>query len=159
LQKLALENLTKLAPAMKEVIDYLAATVKTKDAESVAKVLLEHLQTSPVGGLPFVRLWGLEFFTRQPFPKLYAKAMKVAENSRESLGIRPIALIARANKQVQWARAQKEKWNNHAPWDRRAVIWSGSILPDDERKHWCGLIKDNSSDPLDRAVALLTAQG
>lgn len=144
---------------MKEVIDYLLATVKTKNAESVGRALLEHLEDSPVGGLPFVRLWTLEFFTRKPLAKSYAKAMKLAEDSRQNLGIRPAALIARANKQIQWARAQKERWNNHAPWDRRAVIWSGSILPEDERKHWCGLVKENSTDSLDRAVATLASNG
>ena len=66
-------------------------------------------------------------------------------------------MLARAYEQVQWIRAQKEKWANHAPWDKRAVICAAKILPDDERKHWCRLVSKTAADPLDRAVADWTA--
>ena len=101
----------------------------------------------------------LEFFIRRPGSVDYLDALRIANESRDSLGTRPIALLAKAHNQVQWVRSQKERWANHAPWDRRAIIWSASILPEDERRHWCGLIKDTASDPLDRAVAILSAQG
>ncbi len=121
--------------------------------------MLEHLRSSPVGALPFVRLWGLELFIRRPLPALFRQVMSVAEESQDRLGMRPIALVARANKQVHWVRAQKEAWGNKAPWDRRAIIWAASVLPDDERRSWCGLVKDTASDPLDRAVAMVAANG
>jgi hypothetical protein len=159
LQKGALHNLSKLAPAMREVIDYLSATAKPKNADAIGKAILEHMASSPVGRLPFVRLWGLEYFVRRPLPVLLRRVMKLAEDSRDSLGIRPAALLARANKQIQWIRAHKEDWSNHAPWDRRSIIWAASMLPSDERRHWCGLVRDTASDPLDRAVATLAGNG
>jgi len=159
LHQIALDNLTNLAPAMREVTDYLVRTVNAANASSIGEAILDHMQTSSVGILPFVRLWGLEFFIKRAIPALNTKVMKITEDSRDTLGLRPIALLARANKQIEWVRAQKEKWSNHAPWDLRAIVWAASILPSDERKHWCRLIRETSLDPLDRAVAEAAAKG
>jgi len=49
--------------------------------------------------------------------------------------------------------ARKETWQNNKPWDRRAIIWAGSILPEDERKAWLGKVADIGDD-LDATVAL-----
>jgi hypothetical protein len=158
LRKPILGNLRRLTPAMREVIEYLVATVKPTDKE-VAEAIIEHLNESPAGTLPFVRLWGLELFIKIPFSNMYAAISTIAEESRDSLGIRPIALLARSYQQVQWIRSQKEKWANHAPWDKRAVICAAGVLPDDERWHWCGLVKRTAADTLDRAVAIWIANG
>jgi hypothetical protein len=156
LRKPILGRLRRLAPAMREVIEYLVVTVKPKDIE-VAEAIIGHLTSSADGILPFVRLWGLELFIKIPFPDMYPTVSGIAEESRESLGVRPTALLARSYKQVQWTRAHKERWANHAPWDKRAIICAGRILPDDERRHWCGVVKRTAIDPLDRAVADWTA--
>src|ERR1017187_7485629 len=156
LRKSILGNLGRLAPATREVIEYLVATVKPKDKE-VAEAILADLTASPAGTLPFVRLWSLELFIKIPFADMYSTVSTIAEESRPSLGIRPIALLAQAYGHLPWIRAQKEKWANHSPWDRRAVICAARVLPDDERRHWCGLVKRTASDLLDRAVADWTA--
>ncbi|HEX4231727.1 MAG TPA: RNA-directed DNA polymerase [Bryobacteraceae bacterium] len=156
LQKPILANLRRLSPAMREVIEYLVSTIKSRNAE-VAEAMIAHLNNSPVGRLPFVRLWGLELFARVPFKDTYPTISTIAEESRNSLGIRPLALLAQAYGNVSWIRGQKEKWANHSPWDRRAVIWASRILPGDERRHWCNLVKRTSQDSLDRVVADWTA--
>jgi hypothetical protein len=71
-------------------------------------------------------------------------------------GARPMALVARRNKQVEWVRQQKNTWKNRGPWDRRAIIWSSSVLPKDERRHWLKLV-EKDTEPLERAVAQLAA--
>jgi addiction module HigA family antidote len=45
------------------------------------------------------------------------------------------------------------KGTNHGPWDRRAIIYAGSILPSGEKGPWLGLVEENAEDPLERAVA------
>jgi hypothetical protein len=155
LRESVLENLSALAPAMKEVVEYLAVLTSPISAADTGFRILAHLGDSPVGELPFVRMWGLEYFIRRPFAALFPKLLRLAEECRDSLGVRPVALLARAHQQVQWVRSQKEKWANHSPWDRRAIIWAASILPIDERRHWCQLVKDTASDPIDRAVSVL----
>jgi hypothetical protein len=157
-QKIVLDNLTKLAPIMREVIGYLSLSAKDQNVEAIQNAMLEHLSSSAVGTLPFVRMWGLELFIKRPLRRFYPKVMKIAEDSRATLGVRPIALLARAHKELQWVRAQKETWSNHSPWDRRAIIWAASVMGNDERKHWCKLVKETAPDSLDRAVATLAAQ-
>jgi len=142
---------------MRDVTRYLLASTKTDDGETVGKSILEHVSDSCVGTLPFVRLWALEFFVQIQVPSLSLQVMKLAEESQPDLGLRPVALVAMANKNIPWVRAQKEKWANNAPWDRRAIIKAASILPMDERKAWCKLVKSDATDPLDRAVAVLTS--
>lgn len=159
LREPVLTNIAALTPAMREVIQYLIAAVKPNTVKETGKALLNFTSSAAAGSLPFVRMWILEFFIHRPESVKYLDACRIAAESKDSLGARPMALLARSYEQVQWVRAQKEKWANHAPWDRRAIIWASSILPKDERGHWCRLVKDTASDPLDRAVAMLAAQG
>jgi hypothetical protein len=159
LRKPVLENLSALTPAMREVIEYLVVAVKPATMKETGDALIAFTTEAPSGPLPFVRMWVLEFFIRRPKSAEYLDTLRIATESRDSLGVRPTALLAKAYKQVQWVRSQKEKWANHAPWDRRAIVWAASVLPEDERRHWCGLVRETASDPLDRAVAILSAQG
>ena len=154
-----LENLAVLTPAMREVIEYLIVGSKPGEFRETGTRLLDFALNGASGPLPFVRLWILEFFIRRPGSIGYLDALRIATESRDSLGMRPTALLAKAYDQVQWVRSQKEQWANHSPWDRRAIIWSATVLPDDERRHWCGMVRDTTSDPLDRAVAISSAQG
>jgi hypothetical protein len=61
--------------------------------------------------------------------------------------------MARQGKRLDWVRSVKESWPNYGPWDRRAIIYAGSILPSSEKKPWLGFIEENTHDPLERVVA------
>jgi hypothetical protein len=152
------DNLELLSPVMRDVALYLAKTMPAERAEGYGSRLLEFLGGSDVGGLPFVRTWGLYLLRERPnmLPAQYA--MRLAEEIQNDLGLRPAALLARAHKLVDWVRPQKENWGNHGPWDRRAIIWAGSVLPSTERKKWLELVRDGG-DLLDRSVAMLAASG
>lgn len=154
-----LENLGLIAPAMREVVEYLVVVAKPETLKEISQRLLDFSTDDPSGRLPYVRLWMLDFFARKPDAVGFSSVLNLAEESRDALGTRPIALLAAAAGQVQWVRSQKEKWMNHAPWDRRALIWAARILPADERRHWCGLVKETATDALDRAVAILATRG
>jgi len=62
------------------------------------------------------------------------------------------ALVAKEHKIVDWVRENKENWSNFGPWERRALIFSASALPRDERNSWLGIVQE-SEDLLDRVVA------
>jgi hypothetical protein len=62
------------------------------------------------------------------------EVLRIAEESVPDAGVRPFALLARKYGVIDWVRAQKETWSNHGDWDRRAIIWSASVLPMGERR-------------------------
>jgi hypothetical protein len=78
----------------------------------------------------------------------------LVEKAHNQLGVRAEALVARAREDLPWVRRQKELWRNAGPWDRRAIIWAGSVLKPDERQAWKNSVLE-TTDALDRAVALL----
>jgi hypothetical protein len=85
-------------------------------------------------------------------------ALRLAESFQGELGLRYAALMARTYKQADWARQYKETWRNNRDWDRRAIIWAGSIFPADERRHWLGLVQGTTSG-LDKAIAQKAVNG
>lgn len=157
---LLIDRLEILAPAFRDTALYItsAAGRKAFYRNGYGGQLMKFLRESDVGRLPFLRMWGL--FILEAIPELVSReeAWALAEESRTDLGIRYVAQLARKHKLVDWVRGHKETWGNYSPWDRRSIIWSSSILPMGERKHWLDLVK-GSLDPLDRAVAgLATSQ-
>ena len=86
-----------------------------------------------------------------------AELAKLAPAAKTAMGLRGEALIARARGDIPWVRQYKERWRNCGPWDRRAIIWAGSVLKDDERHAWRKTVLA-TEDPLDRAVAIKALQ-
>jgi hypothetical protein len=150
------KNLEVLAPALRDVAKYLTKTLPARSLPRRGQDLLTFLRNSDAGSLPFVRLWALEIIVQRPQLISQQDALKLAEEAMPALGVRPFALLARKYGIIDWVRAQKETWTNHGDWDRRAIIWSASVLPMDERKHWLDLVQD-TGDSLERAVAQFTA--
>ncbi len=149
-------HLEGLAPVLRDAVRYLIATVPKKTANERGAEVLKFLEQSSIAFLPFVRLWALELMEKRGDMVNRQEALRFAKESEVQLGIRPYALLARKYKLIDWVRAQKETWMNHGPWERRAIIWAGSVLPKNERRHWLDLVQE-SEDPLDRAVAQFAA--
>jgi len=154
LHNIVFKNLQTLCPALRDVTKYLSKTLPGKSLHARGRELVKFFEESDVAILPFVRLWILELIEQKPGLLPSAKALEMAESSASSLGIRSYALLARKYRILDWVREQKETWRNHGDWDRRAIIWSSSVLPADERSHWLDLVQE-TDDPLDRAVAQL----
>lgn len=106
-----------------------------------------------------MRLWLTHVLEEKFSPECEDALIRICQSdeTRNGLGIRPFALAARRFKYLDWVRQQRDTWQNHSPWDRRAILWSAAILSDDERKHWLARIQ-NAGDLLDRAVALTVAE-
>jgi hypothetical protein len=150
------DHLEVLAPVFRDVSRYITKCLPNNSAGSRGERLLEFLEKSDIGALPFLRMWGLEIFRLRPEMAAPPKIWELAEASAPALGQRYTALIAHAFGQLDWIRAQKENWRNHGSWDRRALIWSSCRLPQTERKPWLEVVR-GSGDHCDAAVALFAA--
>ena len=152
LNNMVVESLEALAPVMREVVPYLATTIPRKSAEIRGEQIVKFARDEDSGSLPFVRMWILELLSRRPDLLEAEAALKFAEESIRDLGLRPLGLLALAHRQADWVRGYKETWKNHAPWDRRAIIWAASMLPRGEKKPFLQMVAEDG-DALDAAVA------
>ncbi len=151
-----LDNLDTLTPILRDAIVYLTK-VKSKRLTIAARPqdrLLWFGVESDYSFLPLVHEWTIEAMTTA-FAGLLSDAdlRKLARPASGASGLRGEALLAKARNDVAWVRGYKERWRAAGSWDRRAIIWAGSVLPADERSAWKKAIMA-SSDPIDRAVAI-----
>jgi Reverse transcriptase (RNA-dependent DNA polymerase) len=149
---LVFDNLESLTPVLRDVAKYVKAAVRKSSAPKYGAKLTEFLNSSDCADIPYVRLWCLEMIIETPALVSSEIALRLAESYQGELGLRYAALMARTYKQADWARQYKETWRNNRDWDRRAIIWAGSIFPADERRHWLGLVQGTTSS-LDKAIA------
>jgi hypothetical protein len=148
-----LTNLNTLVPVMRDLSKYLIACSNDKTTRSIGEALINLIDKSPYGVLPFIRLWVFEVLNTIGSFIFESDIRRLAGISADmNLESRTIATLSKELKQFDWVREQKEIWQNFAPWDKRAVIWAGSILPFDERRNWVSRI-ENSDDILDNAIA------
>ncbi len=149
-----IDSLEILAPVFRDVCKYLKASVpKGAGATKRAGQLVNFLESSDLGRLPFIRMWMLDLFLTRRDLATNDVVGRLAADSVDKLGVRYVAQFAKLYRQIDWVRVQKEMWRNHGSWDRRAVIWSSQILPRGERRPWLDMVKE-SPDALDRAVAI-----
>lgn len=158
LHKRVLDNLDSLSPVMRDVAKYLIKTVRNKTSTEIGNSLIKFIETSDLSFVPYLRLWVTEIFLEKLALKFRDSAYGIFDKTRDQLGVRPLALLARELKYIDWVREKKEVWNNHGPWDRRAIIWSASILPPDERNFWLKRVQ-KSGDFLDKVIAKAVLAG
>ena len=78
--------------------------------------------------------------------------MQLAAQTDASIRDLMLALTATAYRLTEWVRGKKETWSNASIWAQRATVWSGSVLPRDERNHWLQAIRNNPERSI-KAVA------
>lgn len=148
-----LHNLEKLAPVMRDVGRYLPICVNSKNKRQIGNALINFIKDNDLGVLPFLRLWILDILVSKLSSMFEQEIINMAKASTHGgLQLRPLALLALDRGHIDWVRRHKEIWQNCAPWDRRAIIWSGKALPQDERNYWIKRV-ENAGDILDRVVA------
>lgn len=152
LREIVLDNLTKLIPVMREATLYIRATTSETYSESICDRFLAQCQQSPYEFLPYVHSWLIELLLSKGLSSKENEIVQLSETYRQSLGIRPYALVAREKRYHDWVREQKEVWNNNSPWDRRAIIWAAKALSNDELNYWLKRVQ-NAGDLLDKAIA------
>ena len=157
---LILDNVDKLMPVFGELCKYIDKTIPTlqKHARPIGEALLKGAERSDYSSSNFVAMWALGLFQKHPQLMSYSRAMAFAE-SRPKLGLRPQALLAKTHSKEHWVRRHKEELMELGPRDRRALIWSASVLPESERNPWLKAVESQCSDILDRAVAMSVRGG
>jgi hypothetical protein len=153
LRRKVLANLDVLAAVMRDTALYLQTTTFRGRVNQLAGSLERFVESGDFGFLPFARIWVAELAVQSIAAHDRETAIRICEAVADDVGLRPTALLAREVRDVAWVRARKETWQNNKPWDRRAIIWAGSILPEDERQAWLRRVADIGDD-LDAAVAL-----
>nr|WP_290228040.1 reverse transcriptase domain-containing protein [Trichocoleus desertorum] len=152
LHESVLNNLDKLAPVMRDAMIYLSKTTTSSNSPYVGERLIEFYRKSEISFLPYMGLW-LSYILANHFASDFERDINnICDSLRIQLGTRPFALLARKLKYLDWVREQKETWQNNNPWDKRAIIWSASVLSEDERRYWLARVQ-NAGDLLDKAIA------
>ena len=142
-------NLPKLAPVFPNVAKYISST-KSASRERGSE-FIDFLLQHPLGRLDYCRIWGLHALCSVEGMATPAKLWTVAETTQQH-STRVKAAVARLTRNIDWVREQKEDWSALGPWDRRGLIYGSSVLPNDERRPWLGVVEE-SSDSLEAAVA------
>jgi len=147
-----IDHLDKLIPVIRDVCIYFSKTVQAKSKKKLGQDLIQFLRTSDYGGLPYVQLWITNLLITDFSDELGSEIGLICENAQKNLGQRPYALLAKSAKYVDWVRTYRETWQNNSNWDKRAIIWSASVLSPDERKHWLNRVK-RTDDRFDKIIA------
>ena len=150
LVKETLNNLHELTPVFREAVLYLDKVWDTSMKGAASTSLQRFLKDSPQGWLPYLHDWSIWLVTKRDLLPT-AKAIALAERATD-FSIRYRALLAQKYQQAEWVREKKEAWRNFGPWDRRAILWAGSVLPRDERRHWLEPVT-TGADVIEAAIA------
>ncbi|WP_265596013.1 RNA-directed DNA polymerase [Verrucomicrobium sp. BvORR106] len=132
----SLDNVDKLIPALRDLIIYWCKVADKKRPEQIGERLKWIIQDSKFRSLPYVQYWILSAFESNPTLCDSTTAIALAEDSDPQIRDRMAALLARKHGIVDWVRSRKETWLNTSAWGQRAIIWSSSALPKNERMHW-----------------------
>ncbi|MCG3190145.1 MAG: hypothetical protein LKCHEGNO_02762 [Burkholderiaceae bacterium] len=142
----------KLLPILRDVAHYLVSTTNNKFAPEVTQRLFAAVAACSQAHLKFTKEWTAELLMNRLQDESKEAVAEYINANIQDLGVRRVALLALALRQVDWVRERKETWQNNAPWDRRAIIWAGRALSPDEMNYWLQRVK-NAGDLLDAAIA------
>jgi len=145
-------DLSRVIPVFRDFCMYLNSTLNETAADKYKDDLRKFAFESTSSDIQFLRVWTAWLVSKHPYLMDSASAYKLVEHPKVDHSFRYKALLAKSYNDIAWVRQNKERWMNLGPWDQRAIIWAGSILPKDERHHWLGELA-NSADPLISVVA------
>jgi len=150
---LTLANLEDLTPVLRDVVVYLSRSKRPKTSAQTVRALSAYALRGQYHFLPLVQDWVLKTLAEDYLEYAKKDIVKLSKAAADAVKLRGEAIAAKALRRVDWVRSYKETWRSVGPWDRRAIIAAGAVLPPDERGHWKKTVLA-SDDPLDRAVAV-----
>ncbi|WP_405371171.1 RNA-directed DNA polymerase [Nonlabens sp. Asnod2-A12] len=143
---LVFENFRILLPIIREIVVYLERVMNESSAkfhrDNIQKMLDDELVQ-----LPFVNIW---IYTLLQNPVFNSIELKI--DYSKILRVREQALIAKRLNDTTWIKDHKDGLDVLGPWDKRAILYSATILSSDELKHWAGLVSSRGNI-LDKSVA------
>lgn len=145
---IVLDNFEKLIPLIREMVIYLRKTMNAKSIETFSEKF-NRLTDSPFYKLPFVNLWLAFLFEHNLFEQI-----GLPNSYSEIISKRSQALIALRKQDRTWVKDFRDALETLGPWDKRAVIFSSTLLSHDEMVHWLSPVA-NRGDMIDNAIAHL----
>jgi len=144
-----IEDIDFFSPAVNDVALYLAA-LTDPELENLKPALGEKCADGSFDK-QCVRTWMEWLFSQKPVLMQDANITRFLF-SRCSIPAQSLAAVR--NKNIAWAKAAKGKILTSASWDRRAFLYSLSVLSGDELKYFIGpILKHTSLTPTDKWVA------
>lgn len=143
------EDLDFFSPAANDIALYLAA-LADDELEALRPKLSEMCQNGSLDK-QCIRTWMEWLFSQKPV-LMEDAGIKKFLYSRGSIPAQSLAAVR--NKNIAWAKSAKGKILTSASWDRRAYLYSLSVLSGDELSKFIGpTLKHSSLTPTDRWVA------
>ncbi len=139
------ENFDSLLPVIREVVIYFERVLTGKVVRRYEEEFKD-LLSNPYLKLPYINMWIFTLFQIAHFNEIDLKIDYTKIHRR-----REQALIAKRENNLTWLKDIKDGLDTLGNWDRRAVIYSSSILSEDEVIHWLGL-ESSKGDVLNKAL-------
>jgi hypothetical protein len=122
-----LGSFDKLAPVVREMAIYLRSVLDKENVQSYAKEIRTAWERR-LHSSSYLNEWMADVFTNPAFNEI-----DVPAHYSELVDIRSKALIARRKSDRDWVRRHAAQLDAFDLWDRRAVLFACSILPEGER--------------------------
>jgi hypothetical protein len=143
---LVLDHFYGLRPIIRETVIYLKAVINERTVVD-NKSKFEKLLSSLYVKLPFINIW-ISYLLQDECFNHIGLSLKYDNILSE----RARALIALRQKDTTWLRGFRDNMNVLGPWDKRAVLYSTSILPSGEMKPWVRAVASNG-DIIDKSIS------
>jgi hypothetical protein len=147
--ELIIERFNDLLPFVKE---FVLLVVSLDDAgveigDSVWSKVVELLGSGAVSSVPTIQVWLLELFVRDCFS---IDNKSITKFSNNTLSRRQSYIIRGLNKDVNFFRRNKTRFEELNVFEKWHFIIGATCLPSDEYTNWLSAIKPNLHRPLDR---------
>lgn len=153
---LVCKNLPHLVPILPDACQYLLSVCRQRRGE-VGSALVHLAEQSSWRHLPFVQLWVMDCVAQQPEMVTQDTAKTLLDNATEVVKKRYRPLLSRSYRWTSLVREYRQNLDACSTPERRAVLWSASILPADERRAWLDQAR-SGADFLTQLVAKRAAR-
>ncbi len=143
---LVLKYFYRIRPVIREAVIYLNSVANEKlikDNKERFETIFSHFYMK----LPFINLWVSYLLQNEGFNKI-----GLPSNYERIFTVREQALIALRKNDTTWIRNLRDKIDLLGPWDKRAALYSASVLPLSEMQPLVKAIAA-SGDIIDKSIA------
>lgn len=141
-----LSNFESLVSVVREVVIYLEKVIDEKVVKKNAKAFRKIVESKRMQ-IPYINMWVSALLKHPAF-----NAIDLPEQYNSITELRDRALIARRRSDTTWIKGYKNGLDVLGPWQKRAVMYSATVLSEDELVHWLQLAAGRG-DVLESAVA------
>lgn len=139
------DHIARLEPCLGNVAAYIASiqAIPPEEWKRIGGKLIDILDEEVIADSQYARISILSLFSKNEHIDHFEKLAPGFE-SADPHARREILLAALANRQVAWLREQKEDFHGMDEWQKMAFVYSTSLLPSDEKRHFLKSLKLNN---------------